>query len=82
MIHRHFKIYTERLPSLKNEQYWCLAVRNIKLDTCDIRGRLSSYTHKTKSKAFHLLYEASRHEDVQGSGGTVPRILNLDTTWR
>jgi hypothetical protein len=33
----------------------------------------------TQGKVVPVLNWAPRHEDVWGTGGTVPRIINLDT---
>jgi hypothetical protein len=37
---------------------------------------------KGKRKVVPVLNEAPRHEDVLGSEGTAPRILDLGTRWR
>jgi hypothetical protein len=34
-----------------------------------------------KCKVVPVLNQAPRHEDVLGSGGTAPRILNLGSRW-
>jgi hypothetical protein len=37
---------------------------------------------KVKGKFVPVLNQAPRHEDVWGSGGIAPCILNLGTRWR
>jgi hypothetical protein len=38
-------------------------------------------TQKVNGKVKMLNYE-TRYEDAWGSGGTVPRILNIDSRWK
>jgi len=33
-------------------------------------------------KIYPLINQAAHHEDIWGSGGITPHILNLDTRWR
>jgi hypothetical protein len=37
---------------------------------------------KSKGKVVPVLNQAPRHEDVLGSGGIAPRVLDLGTRWR
>jgi hypothetical protein len=37
--------------------------------------------HKKKGKIFLVLNQAPHHDDIRGSGGIAPCILNLSATW-
>jgi hypothetical protein len=47
-----------------------------------VKGEVVPALTKHHAMTAYLLNEAPRYEEILGSGGIAPRILNIDIRWR